>query len=99
MEELKDWSFYRDVHAEFVATLLFLHVLIATVIVYKRQTSPCDGVGPLGGIIFVLVYCTAGISGGPINPAVMMGLFVATKVPLVRAVAYMVAQCLRVILV
>ncbi|EMS52371.1 Aquaporin PIP2-1 [Triticum urartu] len=45
-------------------------------------------------MIFVLVYCTAGISGGHINPAVTFGLFLARKVSLVRALLYMVAQCL-----
>jgi len=69
MDELKRWSFYRAVIAEFVATLLFLYVTIATVIGHKKQTGPCDGVGLLGiawafgGMIFILVYCTAGISG------------------------------------
>ncbi|XVF15964.1 hypothetical protein REPUB_Repub09cG0201200 [Reevesia pubescens] len=100
MNELRSWSFYRAILAEFVATLLFLYILVATVIGHKSQTGPCDGVGPLGiawavgGMIFVLVYCTAGISGGHINPAVTLGLFVPRKVSLVRAVAYMMAQCL-----
>lgn len=67
--ELKLWSFYRALIAEFIATLLFLYVTVATVIGHKKQTGPCDGVGLLGiawafgGMIFVLVYCTAGISG------------------------------------
>ncbi|KAL3586011.1 hypothetical protein D5086_012878 [Populus alba] len=76
---------------------------------YKSQTDTtkngdvCGGVGILGiawafgGMIFVLVYCTAGISGGHINPAVTFGLFLARKVSLVRAVLYMVAQCLGAI--
>ena len=61
------WSFYRAIIAEFVATLLFLYITIATVIGTKGDT--CGGVGILGiawafgGMIFVLVYCTAGISG------------------------------------
>ncbi|XVE87475.1 hypothetical protein DITRI_Ditri18aG0120500 [Diplodiscus trichospermus] len=103
MAELKSWSFYRALLAEFVATLLFLYILVATVIGHKKQTGPCNGVGLLGiawavgGMIFVLVYCTAGISGGHINPAVTLGLFIARKVSLVRAVAYMVAQCLGAI--
>ncbi|EEF31224.1 conserved hypothetical protein [Ricinus communis] len=52
-----------------MATLLFLYVPVASVIGYKAQTSPCDGVGILGiawafgGMIFILDYCTAGISG------------------------------------
>ncbi|KAK7396568.1 hypothetical protein VNO78_17664 [Psophocarpus tetragonolobus] len=104
--ELKKWSFYRALIAEFVATLLFLYVTILTVIGYNHQAgggSACDGVGILGiawafgGMIFVLVYCTAGISGGHINPAVTFGLFLARKVSLVRAIAYMVAQSLGAI--
>ncbi|KAF3433935.1 hypothetical protein FNV43_RR25038 [Rhamnella rubrinervis] len=99
--ELTKWSFYRALIAEFIATLLFLYVTVLTVIGYKSQTDhadPCGGVGILGiawafgGMIFVLVYCTAGISGGHINPAVTFGLFLARKVSLIRAVLYMVAQ-------
>ncbi|KAG5584364.1 hypothetical protein H5410_044798 [Solanum commersonii] len=48
-------------------------------------------------MICVLVYCTAGISGGHINPAVTFGLFLARKVSLVRAIMYIVAQCLGAI--
>lgn len=105
--ELAKWSFYRALIAEFIATLLFLYITVLTVIGYKSQTAdksdPCGGVGILGiawsfgGMIFVLVYCTAGISGGHINPAVTFGLFLARKVSLIRAVLYMVAQCLGAI--
>lgn len=108
-EELTQWSFYRAIIAEFIATLLFLYVTVLTVIGYNSQSDIknggeiCGGVGILGiawafgGMIFVLVYCTAGISGGHINPAVTFGLFLARKVSLVRAVLYMVAQCLGAI--
>lgn len=41
----------------------------------------------------ILVIC----AGGHINPAVTFGLFLARKVSLVRAVMYMVAQCLGAI--
>lgn len=100
LKELKRWSFYRALIAEFMATLLFLYVSVATVIGYKSQADACDGVGFLGvawafgGMIFILVYCIAGISGGHINPAVTFGLLLARKLSLVRAVAYMVFQCL-----
>lgn len=108
-EELTKWSLYRAVIAEFIATLLFLYITVLTVIGYSSQTDPkknldgCGGVGILGiawafgGMIFVLVYCTAGISGGHINPAVTFGLFLARKVSLVRAILYIVAQCLGAI--
>jgi aquaporin PIP len=100
--ELGKWSLYRAVIAEFVATLLFVYVTLATVIGHKREaeSQPCGSVGVLGiawsfgGMIFVLVYCIAGISGGHINPAVTFGLLLARKVSLVRAALYVVAQCL-----
>ncbi|KAG6510116.1 aquaporin PIP2-4 [Zingiber officinale] len=110
-EELTKWSLYRAVIAEFIATLLFLYVTVLTVIGYKHQSdtqinnpdAECNGVGVLGiawafgGMIFILVYCTAGISGGHINPAVTLGLFLARKVSLVRALLYIIAQCLGAI--
>ncbi|GER57717.1 plasma membrane intrinsic protein [Striga asiatica] len=108
-DELTKWSFYRALIAEFIATLLFLYVTVLTVIGYSHQTDTarggdqCGGVGILGiawafgGMIFILVYCTAGISGGHINPAVTFGLFLGRKVSLIRAVLYMVAQCLGAI--
>ncbi|KAL9228036.1 hypothetical protein vseg_003654 [Gypsophila vaccaria] len=105
IEELTKWSFYRALIAEFVATLLFLYITVLTVIGYKSEsaTDDCGGVGILGiawafgGMIFILVYCTAGISGGHINPAVTFGLLLARKLSLVRAFLYMVAQCLGAI--
>nr|AAP54303.2 aquaporin PIP2.4, putative [Oryza sativa Japonica Group] len=66
--ELRRWSLYRAAIAEFVATLLFLYVTVAT--------------------------CTAGVSGGHVNPAVTLGLLVARKVTLLRAALYVAAQCL-----
>lgn len=70
-EELGKWSFYRALIAEFIATMLFLYITVLTVIGHKSSTvtDDCGGVGLLGiawafgGMIFILVYCTAGISG------------------------------------
>jgi aquaporin PIP len=67
--ELKSWSFYRAGIAEFVATFLFLYITILTVMGVSKSTSKCATVGiqgiawSFGGMIFALVYCTAGISG------------------------------------
>ncbi|XVF83222.1 hypothetical protein PTKIN_Ptkin16aG0116800 [Pterospermum kingtungense] len=107
LPELRKWSFYRALIAEFIATLLFLYITVLTVIGYKSQAAAsndsCAGVGILGiawafgGMIFILVYCTAGISGGHINPAVTFGLLLARKVSLIRAIAYIVAQSLGAI--
>ncbi|KAH6761061.1 plasma membrane intrinsic protein 1 [Perilla frutescens var. hirtella] len=101
--ELKSWSFYRAGIAEFMATFLFLYITILTVMGVSRSPNKCASVGiqgiawAFGGMIFALVYCTAGISGGHINPAVTFGLFLARKLSLTRAVFYIVMQCLGAI--
>ncbi|KAJ1280326.1 hypothetical protein BS78_04G223300 [Paspalum vaginatum] len=101
--ELKSWSFYRAGIAEFVATFLFLYITILTVMGVSKSSSKCATVGiqgiawSFGGMIFALVYCTAGISGGHINPAVTFGLFLARKLSLTRAIFYIVMQCLGAI--
>ncbi|KAH7291402.1 hypothetical protein KP509_29G015500 [Ceratopteris richardii] len=105
--EFTSWSFWRAGIAEFFATLLFLYISIQTVMGFLHATpsatNACPGVGTqgiawaFGGMIFVLVYCTAGISGGHINPAVTFGLFLARKVSLPRALYYMIMQCLGAI--
>ena len=106
-EELTSWSFYRAGIAEFFATFLFLYITVLTVMGVVRSKSiegnTCKTVGiqgiawAFGGMIFALVYCTAGISGGHINPAVTFGLFLARKLSLTRAVFYIVMQCLGAI--
>ncbi|XP_022745952.1 probable aquaporin PIP-type 7a [Durio zibethinus] len=101
--ELTSWSFYRAGIAEFVATFLFLYITILTVMGVVKGATKCSTVGiqgiawAFGGMIFALVYCTAGISGGHINPAVTFGLFLARKLSLTRAIFYMVMQCLGAI--
>lgn len=67
--ELQSWSFYRAGIAEFMATFLFLYITILTVMGVVKSPSKCSTVGiqgiawAFGGMIFALVYCTAGISG------------------------------------
>ncbi|KAK4578811.1 hypothetical protein RGQ29_028766 [Quercus rubra] len=102
--ELSLWSFYRALIAEFVATFLFLYVTALTVTGYKSHVSDaCGGLDHLGiawafgGMIFILAYCIADISYGHINPAVTFGSLLAGKVSLIRAVMYMMAQCLGAI--
>ncbi|KAJ4778423.1 Plasma membrane intrinsic protein [Rhynchospora pubera] len=102
-EELGSWSFYRAGIAEFMATFLFLYITILTVMGVNNSSSKCASVGiqgiawAFGGMIFALVYCTAGISGGHINPAVTFGLFLARKLSLTRAIFYIIMQCLGAI--
>ncbi|XP_015076179.1 aquaporin PIP2-7-like isoform X1 [Solanum pennellii] len=103
--ELKKWALYRALIAEFVATLLLLYIGLLTIMGYKSESDhdPCGSVGLLGvawvfgGMVFILVYCTAGISGGHINPAVTFGLFLSRKISLIRGLLYIIVQYLGAI--
>ncbi|GAB4844497.1 Aquaporin PIP1-2 [Ancistrocladus abbreviatus] len=101
--ELQSWSFWRAGIAEFMATFLFLYITVLTVMGVQRSPNKCATVGiqgiawAFGGMIFALVYCTAGISGGHINPAVTFGLLLARKLSLTRAIFYIMMQCLGAI--
>ncbi|XP_058092035.1 probable aquaporin PIP1-4 [Magnolia sinica] len=105
LSELKSWSFWRVGIAKFIATFLFLYITITiiTVTSVKRAPNMCASVGiqgiawAFGGMIFALVYCMAGISGGHINPTVTFGLLLARKLSVTRAIFYMVMQCLGAI--
>ncbi|OAE27656.1 hypothetical protein AXG93_429s1000 [Marchantia polymorpha subsp. ruderalis] len=71
MDEFYIWAFYRAAIEEFIATLLFMYIGVSAAIGNGR-TSP-DEVGVLGvawsfgATVFVLVYCTAGVSGSPFD--------------------------------
>ncbi|KAL5734970.1 hypothetical protein ACOSP7_032831 [Xanthoceras sorbifolium] len=105
-EELKKWSFYRALIAEFFGAVVFLYVTVMTMVNYYqladpvKRGDPSPAIGILGiawtfGVaMFLVVYSTTNISGGHVNPAVTFGFLLARKVPLVRAVLYGVAQCL-----
>ncbi|XP_002972855.2 aquaporin PIP2-7 [Selaginella moellendorffii] len=103
LAELKSWSLYRACIVELVATLLFLYIGVTALIGHARAQAAaggdsCGGIGLLGvawvfgGMIFVLVYCTAGVSGGHLNPAVTFGMFLARKVSIPRALLYVASQ-------
>ncbi|CAI9101867.1 OLC1v1000010C1 [Oldenlandia corymbosa var. corymbosa] len=101
--EMHLWSFWRAGIAEFVATFLFIYITLLTVMGVSRAKNKCQSVGvqgiawSFGGMIFALVYSTAGVSGGHINPAVTFGFLLARKLSLIRAIFYIVMQCLGAI--
>jgi len=66
-KEAQEWSFYRAIIAEFMATLLFLYISLTTLVGTTRTGAGSVGLietaWAFGGMIFILVYCIAGISG------------------------------------
>ncbi|KAL8556785.1 hypothetical protein ACS0TY_004302 [Phlomoides rotata] len=74
--ELKSWSFYRAGSPNSWLLSSSFYITILTVMGVGRAKNKCASVGiqgiawAFGGMIFALFYCTAGISGGHINPEV-----------------------------
>jgi MIP family channel proteins len=78
----KDDDTYRGAAAEFIGLILFQFFggLAAA-------GAPGNGV-----VLAVLIYCTAAISGGHLNPAVSLALCITKQIPPKKMALYMVAQ-------
>lgn len=89
----------RPLAAEFVGTMLFVF-LGAGSVVTAAAASPGSGIGALGvalahGVaLAIIVSMTMSISGGHINPAVTIGLWVANRFEGRRVGTYILAQLL-----
>eukprot|EP00127_Corallochytrium_limacisporum_P001295 Clim_evm7s50 gene=Clim_evmTU7s50 len=90
--------------AEFWGTLLFLLITIGTALnstVFTQELGDARYLSismSFGFAIAVIVYGTAHISGGHINPAVTFALMVFGKTDLVTGIFYICAQCLGAII-
>jgi aquaporin TIP len=90
--------------AEFVGTLLFVFIVAASIVIYGLVVSrgsldptlAAVGLVPIalaqGLGLGILISNTAHISGGHLNPAVTISVWVAGKIDAVRALLYIVAQ-------
>lgn len=85
----------RAAVAEFVATFGLVFIGAAAVILSASGVLDLTGVALAHGLVLaVMVSITAHLSGGFANPAVTIGIWVAGKIPLGRAVVLIFAQLL-----
>jgi MIP family channel proteins len=90
--------------AEFIGTMLFVFIVAGAVVVFGLVVSRGNldptlaavGLVPIalaqGFGLAILISNTAHISGGHLNPAVTISVWVAGKIDAVRALLYIVAQ-------
>jgi aquaporin Z len=71
----------KAVLVEFIGTLIFLYVIIAT-----------DNSVAIGAILSLMIYLGEPISGGNFNPAVTVMMVAAKKQNMNTAIPYIVAQ-------
>src|SRR5690348_16121050 len=93
----------RPLTAEFIGTLLFVFLGVGSVVAAAASGSGAGGIGPVGvalahGVgMAIIVSMTMSISGGHINPAVTVGLWIANKIDGGLAGKYITAQLLGAI--
>lgn len=98
MAELRHWSFWRAVLAEFVGMLLFIFLGLSAIIGKAGGRSDVSQEVKVS-LAFALAIATLAqsighISGAHLNPAVTLGLLVSCQISFLRCVCYILAQML-----
>ena len=87
---------WRSAAAEGIATFLFVFLGAGTVVVAGGALIPVALAN--GSAIALLVFATAHLSGGHINPAVTFAAIITGKIPLNQGIFYIAAQLVGAIL-
>lgn len=105
--EFKKKIFWRAVVAEFLAMTLFVFISIGSALgfnypVKNNQTAGAsqDNVKvslAFGLSIATLAQSVGHISGAHLNPAVTLGLLLSCQISILRAIMYIIAQCVGAI--
>lgn len=103
--EFKKKIFWRAVVAEFLAMTLFVFISIGSALGFNyplgtNQTHVQDNVKvslAFGLSIATLAQSVGHISGAHLNPAVTLGLLLSCQISILRAVMYIIAQCVGAI--
>ena len=92
--ELRSRSFWTEVFAEFLATLLFLFMVCGTVLPWNHNPPSVMHIAFSHGLsIATLAMSVLHISGGQLNPAVTISMMVVGRVSVLKALFFIIAQC------
>ncbi|XP_070533266.1 aquaporin AQPAn.G-like [Ptychodera flava] len=90
--------FWEAVACELVATFLFVCLLLSSTISWDEKTPSVVQIALCAGLaVATLVHCFGDVSGGHINPAVTVAMLVTGKIGLLKALFYVIAQCVGAI--
>ena len=87
-------STWKAAVAEFISTFALIFIGAGAVVAVGVGLDLTGVALAQGLVLAIMISITAHISGGQINPAVTIGLWVAGKIPSRRAVILMVVQLL-----
>uniref|UniRef100_A0A0P4W9K8 Aquaporin n=1 Tax=Scylla olivacea TaxID=85551 RepID=A0A0P4W9K8_SCYOL len=91
--ELTQLATWKAVAAEVVGTMMLTLVVCGSCIGFTAPPTNEQIAFAVGIIVFCMVQALGHVSGGHINPAVTCAMLVARYVSVVRALLYIMAQC------
>ncbi|KAK7114312.1 aquaporin-4-like [Littorina saxatilis] len=96
LREVKTMIFYRRLVAEFMGTAILVVFGCGSAMTVNPPLAPTviSIAVAFGLTIATMIWSIGNVSGGHINPAVSVAMFVTRKISLTRCVAYIIVQCL-----
>ncbi len=95
-DSVKCPKFWRAVAAECIALVLFIPLAVGSSVPWRDRNEPSNTQIALanGLMIATLIQCFGHVSGAQFNPAVTIPLAWNRDISILRAVCYIIAQCL-----
>jgi len=94
LKESGGMPFLAALLAEFLGTLFIILLGCGSALNFVTSTDLVQISLTFGLVVFAGVVITGPISGANLNPAVTVGLLAAGRVKLIRAILYIIVQCL-----
>ncbi|XP_025830424.1 aquaporin AQPAn.G-like [Agrilus planipennis] len=93
----EDRDIWRMLAAEFIGTLFLVLIGCGSCIDYGDTPSTVQIALTFGLTVATLAQCLGHVSGCHINPAVTVGLLSSGDIKLIKAICYIIAQCVGAI--
>ena len=96
---VKELKAYKAYLAEFIATFALVFVGAGSILANSYSPIGILGIALAHGLVLMcMIYAIGHISGGHINPAVTIGMWITKKINTLRAIGYIISQLLGAVI-